>query len=118
MQNLVFPTHIFNATDEHPNTLVNPTLSKVHIRIQQRTAKKRITTIEGLQQTLDLKKILKALKKVLSCGGALLSDDKNLQPDGSSALIIKLSGDQRTSAQTFLTTHNLVESNDIVIHGF
>ena len=36
----------------------------VHIRIQQRNGRKSITTVAGLSPELDLKKILRALKKV------------------------------------------------------
>ena len=36
----------------------------VHIRIQQRNGRKSLTTVQGLASDLDLKKILKALKKV------------------------------------------------------
>lgn len=36
----------------------------VHIRIQQRNGRKSLTTVQGLAIDLDLKKILKALKKV------------------------------------------------------
>jgi translation initiation factor 1 len=38
--------------------------SHVHIRIQQRSGRKSLTTVQGLADDLDLKKILKALKKV------------------------------------------------------
>jgi translation initiation factor 1 len=36
----------------------------VHIRIQQRNGRKSLTTVQGLAIDLDLRKILKALKKV------------------------------------------------------
>jgi len=36
----------------------------VHIRVQQRNGRKCITTIQGLNSQLDLKKIIKAIKKV------------------------------------------------------
>lgn len=35
----------------------------VHVRVQQRNGKKSLTTVQGLPQTFDYKKILKALKK-------------------------------------------------------
>ena len=37
----------------------------VHIRIQQRNAKKTITIIEGLDTSIDLKKLVKYIKKNL-----------------------------------------------------
>ena len=37
----------------------------VHIRIQQRNNRKTLTTIQGLSSEYDLKKIVRACKKVL-----------------------------------------------------
>lgn len=42
--------------------------SKVHIRTQQRNGRKSITTVQGLDSDLDLKKICKAFKKVRGGG--------------------------------------------------
>lgn len=41
----------------------------VHIRIQQRNGRKTLTTVQGLSSEYDLKKIVRACKKVstLSC---------------------------------------------------
>ena len=41
----------------------------VHIRIQQRNGKKCLTTVQGIEGSFDLKKILKALKKEHCCNG-------------------------------------------------
>ena len=38
----------------------------VHIRIQQRNGRKTLTTIQGLSTEYDLKKIVRACKKVCS----------------------------------------------------
>jgi hypothetical protein len=35
----------------------------VHVRVQQRNGKKSLTTVQGLPEAFDYKKILKALKK-------------------------------------------------------
>ena len=42
----------------------------IHIRVQQRNGRKCITTVQGLDAALDLKKILKALKKAECCNGS------------------------------------------------
>ena len=36
----------------------------IHIRIQQRNGRKTLTTVQGLRSDYDLKKIVKACKKV------------------------------------------------------
>lgn len=48
----------------------------VHIRIQQRNGRKSLTTVQGLATDLDLKKILKALKKTYSTNGTILVDEE------------------------------------------
>lgn len=45
----------------------------VHIRNQQRNGRKSVTTVQGLQDTLDLKKVVRALKKEFSCNGTVIS---------------------------------------------
>lgn len=37
----------------------------VHIRIQQRNGRKTLTTVQGLSKDYDLKKIVRACKKVI-----------------------------------------------------
>ena len=39
----------------------------VHIRIQQRNGRKTLTTVQGLSAEYDLKKIVRACKKVCIC---------------------------------------------------
>lgn len=48
--------------------------SHVHIRIQQRNGRKSLTTVAGLSPDLDLKKILKYLKKAYSTNGTIIED--------------------------------------------
>lgn len=89
-----------------------PVGPKVHLRIQQRTARKSITTIEGLVTNVELKKVLKAMKKRFSCNGAIIKSEEYGE-------IIKLSGDQRVTVRDFLcNVAQLVSKEDIVMHGF
>jgi len=83
----------------------------VHIRIQQRNGRKSITTIQGLEKDLDLKKILKSLKRNFRCNGAV----NNNKQYGE---VIQLQGDQRDSSKDFLVDHEIVKENRIQIHGF
>lgn len=84
---------------------------KVHIRIQVRNRKKCITTVQGLAQDLDLKKILKALKKSFKCNGAIVNDEV-------AGEIIQLQGDNRTGIVEFLVSEEIVGKDSIVLHGF
>ena len=68
----------------------------IHIRVQQRNGRKCITTVQGLNQELDLQKILKALKKANNCNGTVVADDEMGD-------VLQLQGDQRKAVADFLT---------------
>lgn len=85
--------------------------SKIHIRIQQRNGKKSITSISGLPDDLDLKKILKTFKKTLNCNGAILNDEEL-------GKIIQLQGDHRVFIRKFLLDEEIAIEENIIIHGF
>lgn len=82
---------------------------KVHIKVRQRTARSYITSIEGLDTEIDLKKLAKHFKKVLNCSG-------NIDVSTGSS-IIKLSGDHRYKVKELLIEQGIVTDDDIIIHG-
>lgn len=86
-------------------------LNKVHINIQQRNGRKFISIIQGLDQNLDIKKLLKAFKKNFNCNGSIVISD-------NSNKIIQLSGDQRINIKKFLTENEIYNDNQIQLHGF
>jgi len=85
--------------------------SKVHVRVQQRNGRKCISTVQGLADDLDIKRILKAFKKNFSCNGAIVKDEELGE-------IIQLSGDQRTNVKNFLVDQEICLDSQIVLHGF
>jgi translation initiation factor 1 len=84
---------------------------KVHVRVQQRNGRKCITTVAGLADDLDVKRICKAFKKNFSCNGAV-------QKDEDVGEVIQLSGDQRTNVKAFLVDQQICHAESIVLHGF
>ncbi|KAJ1926408.1 Eukaryotic translation initiation factor eIF-1 [Tieghemiomyces parasiticus] len=84
---------------------------KIHIRIQQRNGRKTITTVQGLSSALDLKKILKSLKKVQACNGTIVEDEEHGD-------VIQLQGDQRDAIALFLASEGIAAKANIKIHGF
>ncbi|GKY94672.1 hypothetical protein MPSEU_000432600 [Mayamaea pseudoterrestris] len=84
---------------------------KVHVRVQQRNGRKCITTVAGLADDLDVKRICKAFKKNFSCNGAV-------QKDAEVGDVIQLSGDQRTVVKQFLVDQEICHGEQIVLHGF
>lgn len=84
----------------------------VHIRLQKRNGRKSITTIVGLEQDLDFRRLLKAFKKNFKCIGSLDVADNN------DVLAIKLSGDQRENVKDFLLQEEIILDEEcIIIHG-
>jgi len=84
---------------------------KVHVRVQQRNGRKCITTVAGLADDLDVKRICKAFKKNFSCNGAV-------QKDEEAGEVIQLSGDQRTNVKSFLVDQEICHGENVVLHGF
>lgn len=85
--------------------------SDFHIFVKQRNGRKMITIIHGFQDTLDLKKILKNIKKKFNCNGNIV----RCLEEGT---IIQLHGDQRENTKHFLISENLATKDEITIHGF
>eukprot|EP00656_Telonema_subtile_P005695 TRINITY_DN125_c0_g1_i1.p1 TRINITY_DN125_c0_g1~~TRINITY_DN125_c0_g1_i1.p1 ORF type:complete len:131 (+),score=34.99 TRINITY_DN125_c0_g1_i1:132-524(+) len=83
----------------------------VHIRIQQRNGRKSLTTCQGLLDDLDIKRILKAVKKTFNCNGTIVKDDNGGE-------VMQLQGDQRKNIFDFLTNEKICEPAEIKIHGF
>ena len=82
----------------------------VHLRVQNRNNRKKITICQGLENDLDLKKILKYLKKMYSTNGWV-----SIDTDGSE--IIMFNGDIREQIKEFLTRFNIVNKDLIKMHG-
>ena len=87
------------------------TANYIHIRIQQRNGRKTLTTVQGLSDEYDFKRILKALKKDFACNG-------NIVKDKELGEVIQLQGDQRIKVLEFLTQKLGLQKKNIKIHGF
>lgn len=85
---------------------------KVHIRVQQRNGRKNITTLQGLDEDLDIDLICKALRKILRCNGSI-SKTKDM------GKVIQLQGDHRVAVENFLYDVEIYDRKDdrIVVYG-
>ncbi|KAL7579577.1 hypothetical protein ACA910_007945 [Epithemia clementina (nom. ined.)] len=101
----------FDAFDDAGDTGAGGSEEKVHVRVQQRNGRKCITTVAGLADDLDIKRICKAFKKNFSCNGAVQKDEEVGE-------VIQLSGDQRTNVKDFLVDQEICHSENVVLHGF
>ncbi|KAJ2607166.1 Eukaryotic translation initiation factor eIF-1 [Coemansia sp. RSA 1365] len=96
------------AKDEKKSSV---TVSGIHIRIQQRNARKSTTTLQGLPDEFDLKYMSKYFKKTFGCIGKIVKDKKFGD-------VIQLSGDQRGKLRDFLISEEIASAKEIKVHGF
>ena len=72
----------------------------------------QVAHLQGLDDDLDLKRILKAIKKRYNCNGNI----KKVKDFGE---IIQVQGDQRGNIKEFLLGEEIYASEDrLVLHGF
>jgi len=88
--------------------------NKIHVRAHQ-MGRKWITTIEGMDDDLDLKRISRAMKSSFHCSAAVVTDED------SGEEIIKLSGNQKEAVREWLIAAEILterEATDrLVLHG-
>jgi translation initiation factor 1 len=88
--------------------------NKYHIRVQQRNGRKCVTTLDGLEEDLDLKRICRAMRETFSCNGNVKMIDEDTG-------VIQLQGDQRENVKKWLLDMEIILKNEtdrIVVHGF
>ncbi|XP_038959437.1 eukaryotic translation initiation factor 1-like [Rattus norvegicus] len=80
----------------------------IRIRIQQRNSRKTLTTVQGITDDYDKKKLVKAFKKKFACNGAVIDP-----PD-----YIQLQGAQRKNVCQLLIETGLAKDGQLKVHGF
>lgn len=87
--------------------------SKIHVRTHQ-MGKKWITTIEGLDEDLDQKRIARALKRFFQCGAVVDRGKDDIE-------IIKIQGNHRDAIHAWLVTNEVLGDKEaasrLVLHG-
>jgi len=85
---------------------------KIHVRVQQ-MGRKWVTTLEGLDEDLDQKRIAKAMKRDLHCAAKVSTTKDNTQ-------VITLQGDQRAILTGWLVTNMVLTEKEgqdrMVVH--
>lgn len=84
--------------------------SKVTIDVEKRNGKKCITNIIGMDEDLDLKKIMSYLKKTYNCNGSIIKDETHGE-------VISLTGDQKENVYNFLIKEQIYKKEDIIVKG-
>merc|ERR1712070_744968 len=97
----------FGADIGDGGTGVGGNRGEVHIRVQQRNGRKCICTVQGLAADLDLKKILKYIKKENNCNGAVIED--------KAGSVLQFQGDQRDCVKKFLVRENICNADEVKV---
>jgi translation initiation factor 1 len=83
----------------------------IHIRIQQRNGRKTLTTVQGIADEFDKKKLVRAFKKEFACNGTVVDHSEYGE-------VIQLQGDQRNNVCLFLTKIGIAKEEQLKVHGF
>ncbi|KAK7815027.1 hypothetical protein U0070_024370 [Myodes glareolus] len=83
----------------------------IHIRIQQRNGRKTLTTVQGIADDYDKKKLVKAFKKKFACNGTVIEHPEYGE-------VIQLQGDQCKNICQFLIEIGLAKDDQLKVHGF
>ncbi len=87
-----------------------PGMTDVVIRIQQRSGRKSITTVQGLYPELDFERLAKEFRKRWGCSCIVVNDE-------TSGSIMQLQGDQREKLKQFLLDEQLIWPHQLKILG-
>jgi len=98
---------IFNNEEQDALNFIQEK-KNIIISIQQRTAKKSLTKIEGLDE-IQQKKVMKDLQKILQTSAYIDTEDKKL---------IVFQGDHRIEILNYLIKNNLSIIENIKIRGY
>ena len=82
----------------------------IHIRLQQRSGKKALTTVEGISADVDTKKLLRAMRKTLACNGCVDVHKEYGE-------VLQFQGDQRNAVCEFLVKCGLAKKEVLKVHG-
>lgn len=100
------------------------TRSRPPTGLQQRNGRKTLTTVQGLPEKFDPKKLLKAMKKEFACNGTVVSSADSEDEDSPGPAkpdfgkVLQLQGDQRVAVKNFLVSFGIVtekEAKDSIV---
>jgi len=104
------PVHV--ATGEAPSVALQRSAEDVlHIRYQQRSGRKGVTTVEGLPRTLDFKALATRMKRLWSTSAAV-------REHADKGTVIQIQGDRRREVSAFVVEQRLVRKAQVRVHGY
>nr|XP_051678257.1 eukaryotic translation initiation factor 1-like [Oryctolagus cuniculus] len=82
----------------------------IHVRIQQRTGRKTLPTVQGIVDDYDKKKLVKVFKKY-ACNSTVVEHPEYGE-------VIQLQGNQHKNQRQFLVEIGLAKDDQLKVHGF
>jgi translation initiation factor 1 len=82
----------------------------IHLRIQQRNSRKSLTTVQGIADDYDKKKLVKVFKEKFACNGTVIEHPEYGE-------VIQLQGDQHKNICQLLIETGLAEDDQLKAHG-
>eukprot|EP00800_Vazella_pourtalesii_P021085 TRINITY_DN7683_c0_g1_i1.p1 TRINITY_DN7683_c0_g1~~TRINITY_DN7683_c0_g1_i1.p1 ORF type:complete len:108 (-),score=15.10 TRINITY_DN7683_c0_g1_i1:47-370(-) len=83
----------------------------IHIRVQQRNGRKLLTTVQGIEDKFDKRKLVKCIRKTYACSGTVIRHSEYGE-------VMQFQGDQRAKVAEFLIQIEMCGRGLIKIHGF
>ena len=80
-------------------------------QIKCRNGRKTLTTVQGIDQKFDLKKLVKTIKREFGCNGTVVAHKEYGE-------VLQFQGDQREHTRKFLAAIGLVKEENLKVHGF
>ncbi|NXT64677.1 EIF1 factor, partial [Chaetops frenatus] len=99
------PADPFADASKGDDLLPAGTEDYIHIRIQQRNGRKTLTTVQGIADDYDKKKLK------FACNGTVIEHPEYGE-------VIQLQGDQRKNICQFLVEIGLAKDDQLKVHGF
>nr|CCC95199.1 unnamed protein product [Trypanosoma congolense IL3000]CCC95201.1 unnamed protein product [Trypanosoma congolense IL3000] len=100
-----------NALVDQKRTVQNALdAQKVHIRVQQRKGKKFVTSVQGLNQALNFRRINREFQRRWGCNGTVIST-----PDAG--VVIQLQGNWSDHIRKFLLDEHMATEQNLEIHS-
>ncbi|XP_054944127.1 eukaryotic translation initiation factor 1-like [Physeter macrocephalus] len=87
----------------------------IHIRIQQKNGRQTLTTVQGITDDYNKKKLAKTFQKKFACNGTTVIEHSEYGE------VIQVQGDQHKNIKNicqFLIKTRLGKDNQLKVHGF
>jgi translation initiation factor 1 len=90
--------------------IININKQTIKIGVKQRTTRKYLTLVSGIDTKYDYKTLLSDIKKEFQCNGAIIENKKNER-------VIQLNGNQKDKMFHFLINNNIATRDMIKLSG-